>query len=253
MLGDNYLGTRVRSLLLFVLLLPGGAIGAASFSHNPGTGVNTSMLPSRFNLNYSTYLGGSAFDIAQGVFVDAQGFIYLAGMASSAEFPTTASAFDRTINGPSGNVYDSQDGFGAKFSPSGALLWSTLLGGSRRDDAYQLRVDARGDVYVVGATGSRDFLSDAPPPTPGFDQTFNGPTITNGYGDIFIVKLHRDGGRILYWTYVGGSGEDTSRGNLYLNADGSLYISGHTTSADLPIPAGMSPPPIKQTKPRVMM
>lgn len=204
--------------------------------------------PVDHTFEYSTYLGGSFFDRAQGVFVDDQGFIYLGGNTNSADYPTTALAFDTSKNGPSGNVNDAGDGFVAKFAPTGALIWSTFLGGTRRDQVYGVRADSQGYVYAVGSTGSDDLLFEAPPSVTGFDQTFNGPTQTNGYGDIFVVKLSPDGGSVVYWTYVGGTAADKSRGSMHLNADGSLYVSGVSQSDDFPIPPAMTPPPYQGSR-----
>lgn len=50
-------------------------------------------------LVYSTYLGGSDTDQARGVAVDAAGDVVLTGSTTSADFPTTPSAFDTTYNG----------------------------------------------------------------------------------------------------------------------------------------------------------
>lgn len=223
-------------LVLLILLVPIGCSSSGGGSGGPRGG------PTDYTYDYSTYLGGSAFDRAQGVYVDDQGFVYLGGNTNSGDFPTTPGAFDTTKNGPSGNVNDAGDGFVAKLSPDGVLLWSTLLGGTRRDQVYGVRADSQGNVYAVGSTGSSDLLFEAPPGTPGFDQTFNGPTQTNGYGDIFVVKLTADGAGVVYWTYVGGSSPDMSRGSMTLNADGSLYVTGVSRSTDFPIPPAMTPP-----------
>ena len=57
--------------------------------------------------------------------MDAAGSAYVTGEYRSADFPTTAGAFDTTWNG--GNV----DAFVTKLNPAGtALVYSTYLGGS---------------------------------------------------------------------------------------------------------------------------
>ena len=45
------------------------------------------------DLKYSTYLGGSSSDYAAGIAMDAAGNVYIAGLASSADFPVTSDAF----------------------------------------------------------------------------------------------------------------------------------------------------------------
>ena len=50
-------------------------------------------------LLYSTYLGGGDLDLGHGIAVDGAGSAYLTGLTSSADFPTTAGAFDTTFNG----------------------------------------------------------------------------------------------------------------------------------------------------------
>jgi hypothetical protein len=49
-------------------------------------------------LMYSTYLGGSNFDIGNGIAAGSAGRAYVAGQTSSSDFPTTPGAFDRTFN-----------------------------------------------------------------------------------------------------------------------------------------------------------
>ena len=50
-------------------------------------------------LLYSTYLGGSGGDRGHDIAVDGAGSAYLTGTTCSADFPTTAGAFDTTYNG----------------------------------------------------------------------------------------------------------------------------------------------------------
>jgi PKD repeat protein len=48
---------------------------------------------------YSTYLGGTEWDLAYGVDVDADGDAYIAGASDSINFPTTSGAYQRTNGG----------------------------------------------------------------------------------------------------------------------------------------------------------
>ncbi len=50
------------------------------------------------------------------------------------------------------------------------LLAGTCLGGSENDDAWDVAVDLRGDVYVAGLTGSADFPVSARAYGRAFDQ-----------------------------------------------------------------------------------
>jgi Beta-propeller repeat len=68
------------------------------------TGVGTEPFVVKLNatgtaLVYSTFLGGSRQDTASGLAVDRTGNAYLIGSTSSADFPTTPGAFQRTFVG----------------------------------------------------------------------------------------------------------------------------------------------------------
>jgi hypothetical protein len=69
------------------------------------------LAPSGEALAYATYLGGNGDDYGgQGIAVDGSGSAHVAGFTGSADFPTTAGAFDTTYNG------GSYDAFVAKLS-----------------------------------------------------------------------------------------------------------------------------------------
>ena len=67
---------------------------------NQGTGdaFVTKLSPAGDSLTYSTYLGGSAYDIGYGITVDASGAAYVAGMTGSSNFPT-ANPYQGTYQG----------------------------------------------------------------------------------------------------------------------------------------------------------
>jgi streptogramin lyase len=130
------------------------------------------LKPDGSGLDYSTFLGGSGYQTAGTIGVDAAGNAYVAGLTSSTDVPT-ANAL-QTFNA-GGN-----DAFLTKFNQTGsALVYSTYLGGSGNDSAFTLAVDSVGDVYLVGQTTSTDL-----PTTSGAFQTSLG-----GQTDTFIAKM----------------------------------------------------------------
>jgi hypothetical protein len=183
-------------------------------------------------LSYSTYLGGSGGDMAYAITVDTAGNAYVAGEASSTNFPVTPGAFQTT--NPAGSA------FVTKLNPTGtALVYSTYLGGSSGATASGLAVDTSGNVYLTGDTGAIDF-----PVTPGAYQTTN-RAAANGDTTAFVTKLNPTGTALLYSTYLGGSGLSTytpysgDKGNaIAVDATGDAYVTGQTYSIDFPVTQG---------------
>ena len=173
-------------------------------------------------LVYSTYLGGSGSDVGSGIAVDSSGNTYVTGQTDSANFPTTAGAYQTTAGG---GIYDV---FVSKLNPAGSgLLYSTYLGGSGFDGGYGIAVDNSGSTYVTGQTDSANF-----PTTVGAYQTTFG-----GIYDAFVSKLNATGSGLTYSTYLGGSGSDQG-GGIALDSSGSTYITGNTQSANFPTTVG---------------
>jgi hypothetical protein len=107
------------------------------------------------------------------------------------------------------------------------LLYSTFLGGSSSDGGRSIAVDATGSAYLTGQTFSADF-----PTTAGaLDTTHNG-----GF-DAFVAKLNASGSALLYSTFLGGSAADVGA-RIAVDAEGSAYLTGETSSAGFPTTAG---------------
>lgn len=100
-------------------------------------------------LVYSTYLGGSSFDWANGIALDTGGNAYVAGYSSSLDFPVIGG-----VQAVFGGLYDA---FVSKVGPAGnGLGFSTFFGGSGSDTANAIAVDTNGNMFVGGQTSSAD-------------------------------------------------------------------------------------------------
>ena len=193
--------------------------------------VVTKLNPAGDALVYSTYLGGTSEDGCAGIAVDAQGNAAVTGYtASSADFPTTASAPQRNLAGRS-------DVFIAKLNATGtSLLYSTLLGGQDADLATSIALDAQGAAYVTGSTASVNNF----PVTQGAAQTrFGGVSAGTDvrFGDGFVAKLNPAGSAFQYVTFLGGSHEDIAM-NAAIDASGNAYVTGFTRSPNFPTTSG---------------
>jgi hypothetical protein len=174
----------------------------------------TKLNRSGSGLVWSTYLGGDAPDAAIGLDVDRHGNVVVTGVTGSTGFPTTPGAFQPTFAG------GDTDAFVTKLDASGSrLLFSTFLGGGGFEAGFISFLDRAGNVYVEGETGSADF-----PTTPGSFQ----PEFGGGDADGFVTKLRPNGRRLVYATFVGGSGFDGAHDGE-LDRAGSFYLDGPPT------------------------
>ncbi len=165
-------------------------------------------------LVYSTYLGGRDGDFGYGIAVDTQGNADITGYTTSTNFPTK-NPFQATFGGG--------DAFVTKLNAAGdALVYSTYIGGSGNDEGYGIAVDAQGNAYITGYTKSTNFPTKNP-----LQATFGGNQ------DAFVTKLNAAGDALLYSTYLGGGGDDYGYG-IAVDAQGSAYITGNTTSTNFP-------------------
>jgi uncharacterized protein (TIGR03437 family) len=191
-------------------------------------------------LIYSTYLGGSGFDLAFGIAVDSSGNAYLAGITSSTDFPTTSQAFQKIYGGGT-TGFLAGDAFVSKLNPAGnALVYSTYLGGSRDEFAFGIAVDSSGNAYVTGGTNSPNF-----PVTQDAFQSGLGLRLgVSGGGPgsaAFLAKLNSAGTALTYSTFFGGNYGDATAG-IALDPSGNAYLTGGAQSLNFPRTLGTYEP-----------
>jgi hypothetical protein len=167
-------------------------------------------------LAFSTFLGGNSTDSAFGIFVDGFNNAYLTGYTNGS-FPTTPGVIQPAFQGGS-------DVFVAKYSSTGSVVYSTLLGGSGTDQGAGIAVDSTGNAYVTGATSSAAFVPANPPG--GAQAVYGGGT------DAFAFKLNPTATALVYFTYLGGANGDLGEG-IGIDGAGNAYIGGFTTSAGI--------------------
>ncbi len=176
----------------------------------------TKLSPSGSALTYSTLLGGSGSDYADGIAIGADGSLYVVGGTESADYPTTAGAYDRTSNG-------GFDLFVTKLRPASfpnppyVIAYSTYLGGSGNEgnNFNGIAVDSSGAAVVVGTSRSADYpMFLAIDPTP--DEE----------GNIVVTKLRPAGNGLVYSTFLSGDQVFTEGTNVAVDASGAAYATG---------------------------
>ncbi len=168
-------------------------------------------------LVFSTIIGGTDADKANGVDFDDNSDIYITGATSSADYPTLNS-----INLKFAGV---TDGFITKLSIDGkSILYSSYFGGSKEDVATDITVDADRSVAICGYTNSMNYNIYG-----SADQTS-----LKGLYDAFITKINTKGTSYVFSSYWGGTSNDKANA-IKTDSEGFLFVVGETNSADFPI------------------
>ena len=203
-----------------------GAFQTASQSTGAATDAFVTKLdPTGSSLVYSTYLGGTDYEVGNGIAVDADFNAYVTGYTVGTDFPTTVGAFQPAVNGDSHGA-----AFVTKVNPAGSLLvYSTYVdGGTGQEASRGIAIDAAGNAYITGHTASTDFPTTVGAFGPAFNGTFNGLN-----PDAFVTKLDPTGSSLVYSTYLGDTGYDSGHG-IALDAGGSAFVTGLTNSTSFP-------------------
>ena len=189
-----------------------------------GTSFSSDCFVTKLNASgsgilFSTLLGGSNEENGNGIAVDGNGSIYVAGLTTSTNFPVVNAAQGAPTN------TSCNDAFVAKLNPSvPSYVYSTYLRGASCDTANAIAVDASGNAYITGSTSSNDFL---------IANAFQPTLSPSSSGDAFVTKLNPAGSPI-YSTYLGGTGSFEAGWGIAADASGNAYVTGNTDSSNFP-------------------
>ena len=143
--------------------------------------------------------------------------LYTAGETASTDFP----AVQPLPLGATGGL----DGFVTRFSPAGAVQFSTRLGGVEDEGARGLSI-AGNVVTVTGTAYGAAF------------PLVNAPGATCQPSDAFAASFNVASSTLLFSSCFGGSLDDEARGHV-TDGVGTTYLFGYTDSKDLPVLNGV--------------
>ena len=159
-----------------------------------GSGTRATASPI---LSWNTFLGAGGDESVNGLTLDTSGNIYIVGWATS--------TWGSPVRAYTGNY----DGFVAKFSPNGTLLWNTFLGGTELDSCFAVGFDGTGNLYVSGYSNA----------------AWGSPVRAfAGGADQFVAKLGSDG-NLIWNSFLGGTGNDYNN-SMTVDSSGNSYVIG---------------------------
>ncbi|MBD3335329.1 MAG: hypothetical protein GF355_07405 [Candidatus Eisenbacteria bacterium] len=215
----------------------GGNAYVSGFTHSPGFPTTSQAYDTSFNgdedgfllklspdgrqLVFSTFVGGADLDRILRLALAPGDQPVATGFTRSDGFPTTAGAYDETYDGE-------DDAVVFKLSHDGEqLLFSTFLGGARRDRSQGIVIDGEGDIHVIGRTYSEEFpLAGAPP----WSQH-------SGSADIYVARLDPGGSTLLESVLLGGAGWEAPWGLSLVSPEAAGFV-GMTSSDPFPVTQG---------------
>ncbi len=169
-------------------------------------------------LVYSTYLGGSNLDYANGIAVTSTGEAWISGSTLSSDFPAVGNQLKtRAVQPYLRGIHNTNPyAYVAKIGSSGMIAFSSLI---TTGIAYGIAVDSSNSVYVSGMGGS-----DLSVTSTSFDKQNASNLIAGG---AWFAKL-TSAGVISYASHLaeGHPAPITSRTGIAVDSAGLVYVSG---------------------------
>ncbi|HZU25331.1 MAG TPA: SBBP repeat-containing protein, partial [Bryobacteraceae bacterium] len=171
-------------------------------------------------LSWVKAVGGSGEDYINSMAVARDGHVYAGGVTNSGDLPL--------LGALQSNLRGTKNGFIAELSTTGALVYSTYLGGGGTDIVNALAIDSSGRLWAAGSTTSSDF-----PTRAAFQQRLAGSQ------NAFVAEISTSSG-LVFSTYLGGSGppsggqvSEAARA-IAIDSVANVYVAGITQSQDFP-------------------
>jgi gliding motility-associated-like protein len=170
---------------------------------------------------WGTYFGGQNMDRINRIKVSNNDNIYITGTTLS---KTNIASPGSHQSDPGNLIYNSYDGFLAKFNTNGIRQWSTYYGYETYDEINGLTISLDESIFISGETDSVKNIATAG----SFQPTKNNTSSQNRDG--FIAKFTSDGVR-QWGTYFGGEKGDGIF-DSQLDSNGNIYFLGITSSSN---------------------
>lgn len=182
----------------YIMTAPGGGDGFVAKFNSAGS----SKL-------WATYIGGAQYDVVEGMAIDGSGNPVILGTTDGG-YPTVFPVQATFGGGVS-------DAFLTKLNTTGtAALWSTYIGGTRRDEGRGVGVDLNGNILATGLTDGQ-FPTQSP-----VQASYGGST------DMFIYRISGDGATRQFASYYGGSLQDIGT-SIAADKGNSIIVGGYTS------------------------
>ena len=163
--------------------------------------------------------GSTGIDIPHSVVTDSNNNIILTGyFSNTCDFDPSTGVTSRTSIG-------GRDAYIAKYDPNGNFQWVVTYGADSLDDAFNLDVDAQGNVYWTGVIEGT--------------VTVGTSTFTTQVEDVVFGKISPTG-QILWVKQSGGSGIDEGSGIIVDNNGDIIHTGYFQTTVDFDTNAGVS-------------
>ena len=165
------------------------------------------------SLIYSTYYGGSMYDVGNSLVLDSSDVPYVVGCTESPDFPTSK-AYQASLAG----------GYDVCLFRLGPIPASTYLGGSSYETGEGIALNPSAGVYVTGNTLSPDF------PT---RNAYQSSLASSFLSDAFLCSIPLGSQILNFSTYLGGENSDYVY-DIAVDSEYNPYLIGGTGSADFP-------------------
>jgi Beta-propeller repeat len=205
--------------------IPGACNGACGQGNGRDDAFVIKVNATGTALVYSSYIGGTDYDLGHGVAVDGSGDAYLIGQTASTDFPV--------VNQIPGACSTRCLGFVTTINAAGdALVNSSLI--SALPEAITL--DSSDNLYLTGSADLPYFpiVNQIPGACNGTCATGGGPT------NAFVTKINAGENALVYSSLIGGSGSNQSGmgdegSSIAVDDSGNTYLTGSTASTNFPV------------------
>lgn len=184
-------------------------------------GFVTRIDPAQASIDFTWVIGGSGLERVTGVAVNSDGFVFVTGDTNSADFP-----FDDPAPPKDPNRNDN-DGFLVKLDPEGRIVFARRFASPDQDSLRAVRIGADGALWITGYLGPG--AQGLPIRGPATDAVSIVGRVDPATGDAHWLRR------------LGGSRVDFIH-DIDIDAHGNAYLTGRTSSPDLPTTAGSAQP-----------